>query len=75
MNIVKEADANLILKIINNAGEPLETKEIENLAKKLTRVKILYRLNQLRAEGLIKGKQIGSGKGTWIWWKNNMEKR
>jgi hypothetical protein len=53
----------------------LETLEIQNKLKKITRVKILYRLNQLRAEGLIHGKQIGSGKGTWIWWKNNMEKR
>jgi DNA-binding Lrp family transcriptional regulator len=47
----------------------LETKEIGEKLKKISRVKILYRLNNLRAEGLIKGKQVGSGKGTWIWWK------
>jgi len=25
----------------------------------------------LRAEGLIKGKFVGPGKGVWIWWKKN----
>jgi repressor of nif and glnA expression len=72
MNFLKEHETSLILKIIENSSEPLETKEIESQAKKITRVKILYRLNNLRAEGLIKGKQIGSGKGTWIWWGKNL---
>ncbi|HZX44459.1 MAG TPA: hypothetical protein VFF28_02125 [Candidatus Nanoarchaeia archaeon] len=58
-----------ILDIITNAGEPLETREIELLLKGISRVKALYRLNNLRGEGLIKGKAVGSGKGTWIWWK------
>lgn len=57
-----------ILTILETALEPLETKEIEVLLKDSTRVKIFYRLNRLRGDGLIKGKQIGSGKGTWIWW-------
>lgn len=56
-----------ILKILAEAKEPLETKEIELLLKE-TRVKVLYRLNLLRGDGLIKGKPVGSGKGTWIWW-------
>ena len=25
----------------------------------------------LRAEGLIKGKFVGPGKGVWIWWKKD----
>ena len=58
-----------ILKIIDKSDEPLETKEIELILKKSTRVKVLYRLNNLRGEGKIRGKAIGSGKGTWIWWK------
>ena len=58
-----------ILDIINKAGEPLETKEIELILKNITRVKVLYRLNNLRGDGLIKGKPVGSGKGAWIWWK------
>jgi len=62
MNIIKEEDTQRILKILINSNEPLETKEIEEFDKKSTRVKILYRLNQLRAEGLIKGKQVGAGK-------------
>jgi len=63
------------LKVINNAEEPLETKEVEErvnkLIKDLTRTKLFYRLNNLRAEGLIKGKYVGPGKGVWIWWKKN----
>lgn len=58
-----------ILEIINSSNEPLETKEIENKLKNVSRSKILYRLNDLRGEGKIKGKSIGAGKGNWIWWK------
>lgn len=64
-----DKESKLILKLVNSAKEPLETKEIVEKLKKLSRSKILYRLNILRAEGLIKGKQIGSGKGAWIWWR------
>ena len=63
----------VVLKIITNAEEPLETKEVEELVKKslkdVTRTKLFYRLTMLRAEGLIKGKFVGPGKGVWIWWK------
>jgi len=58
-----------ILDILSNADEPLETKEIELILKNVTRVKTLYRLNNLRGDGIIKGKPVGSGKGCWIWWK------
>ncbi len=58
-----------ILKLVAQAHEPLETKEIEASLKKVTRVKVLYRLTMLRGDGLIKGKPVGSGKGTWVWWK------
>ncbi len=57
-----------ILKVIKQTKEPLETKEILSIAKG-TRIKALLRLHELRGEGLVKGKHIGSGKGTWIWWK------
>lgn len=65
-----------ILQLLQGAAEPLETKEIEiQLAgmplkdlKGITRIKVLYRLNLLRGDGAIKGKPVGSGKGTWIWW-------
>ena len=57
-----------ILQHIREAKEPLETKEIEAQVKE-TRIKVLYRLHYLRGDGLIKGKPVGSGKGTWIWWK------
>jgi len=64
--------ANVVLKIIQNSGEPLETKEIqerlESSIKNVTRTKLFYRLTNLRGEGLIKGKFVGPGKGVWIWW-------
>jgi adenine-specific DNA-methyltransferase len=64
------------LKVINSSDEPLETKEVEERVNKIiknsTRTKLFYRLNNLRAEGLIKGKFIGPGKGVWIWWKRNL---
>lgn len=59
-----------ILQIIQQAQEPLETREIEELLKGYTRTTILYRLSFLRGDGLIKGKQVGSGKRTWVWWKS-----
>jgi repressor of nif and glnA expression len=63
------------LKIINETNEPVETKEIEEMVKKsvkdVTRAKLFYRLNNLRGEGLIKGKFSGPGKGVWIWWKKD----
>lgn len=62
-----------ILKVLQETEEPLETKEIETLLaearlKDITRIKVLYRLNLLRGDGVVKGKPVGSGKGTWIWW-------
>jgi len=70
--------SNQILELINNSEEPLETKEIEEKIKgkikheSVTRTKIFYRLNNLRGEGLIKGKFIGSGKGVWVWWSSKL---
>ena len=70
--------SNQILELINTSEEPLETKEIEEKIKDkikhetVTRTKIFYRLNNLRGEGLIKGKFIGSGKGVWVWWSNKL---
>lgn len=63
----------VIADIVTKSSQPLETKEIhENLERavgKVSRSKLLYRLNDLRGEGEIHGKNIGSGKGVWIWWK------
>ena len=56
-----------ILEVVTQANEPLETAEILSIVGS-TRVKVLYRLNMLRGETRIKGKAVGSGKGTWIWW-------
>ena len=72
MRIQKDSTSQRILTYLAEASEPLETKEIEELLPKETRIKILYRLNLLRGDGLIKGKAVGSGKGCWIWWKLNL---
>ena len=63
-----------ILQLLEHASEPLETKEIEEVLSE-TRVKVLYRLNLLRGDGLIKGKAVGSGKGCWIWWSGSWRKQ
>jgi hypothetical protein len=64
------------LEIIQESNEVLETKEIlEKLlisSSDVTRTKLFSRLNNLRGEGLIKGKFVGSGKGVWIWWKKSL---
>ena len=57
-----------ILSILSTANEPLETTEVEKSFPSESRSKIMYRLNNLRGSGKLKGKQVGSGKGTWIWW-------
>jgi hypothetical protein len=68
-----------IAKIIRESDSPLETNEViegvnqEN--QNSSRSVILYRLNNLRALGEISGKQVGSGKGTWIWWYKQSKDR
>ena len=65
----------LALDLIRNSRDVLETKEIQDQAelkiKDITRTKLFSRLNNLRGEGLIKGKFVGPGKGVWIWWDND----
>ena len=58
-----------LIRVVNEASEPLETKEIEKKVPEATRSRIFNRLKNLRGEGTIKGKMVGAGKGTWIWWK------
>ena len=58
-----------LIKIINSADEPLETKEVESKLPTETRTKIVNRLRDLAVQGIIRGKTVGSGKGTWIWWR------
>jgi len=60
-----------LIEIINKASEPLQTKEIEAKLPTETRTKIINRLRDLAVKGEIKGKTVGSGKGTWIWWRKN----
>ena len=68
---LKDKTLETIITLINNSNEPLETREIEEKLPKETRTKILYRLRDLQGQGRIKGKMVGAGKGTWIWWRKN----
>jgi len=71
----KDALIRLALKIIEESNEVLETREIQEKIevsiKDVTRTKLFSRLNNLRGEGLIKGKFVGPGKGVWIWWSKD----
>ncbi len=66
----------VIRRVLKASREPLETKEIQEMVsakegRELTRSKLVYRLNNLRGEGEIRGKSVGSGKGVWIWWSES----
>ena len=71
MRIKRDKLSQKILELVSRADEPLETIEIIEAIKGSTRTMILYRLYKLRGESSIRGKQVGSGKGTWIWWLND----
>lgn len=60
-----------LIKVINEASEPLETKEIEKKIPAETRTKIVNRLRDSAVQGTIKGKMVGAGRGTWIWWRKD----
>lgn len=68
-----------IYNLVRSANEPLETEEVirhihSNVEKYASRNKVMYRLNNLRAEGKIAGKMLGSGKGVWVWWHRQQPK-
>lgn len=62
----------IIVRLLRSSAAPLETKDILDRARaekrKLTRAIVFKRLTTLRGDGVISGKQVGSGKGVWIWW-------
>lgn len=66
---------NCILQILDNAHTPLETREVEERVTQLvpssTRALVFKRLTNLRGDQAIRGTTVGSGKGTWIWWRTN----
>jgi DNA-binding Lrp family transcriptional regulator len=68
---ISDKIAEEITVLINQSSEPLETKEIELRLSSISRTKIFYRLKELRGDGIIRGKMIGAGKGTWIWWRKD----
>jgi repressor of nif and glnA expression len=74
---MRDKIAEEILKIINRSNMPLETKEVSERLQEVgnvSRSKLIYRLNNLRGDGEISGKSVGSGKGVWIWWRVENDK-
>jgi hypothetical protein len=67
----KDKLTDVLIKTIREANEPLETKEIVHRIGNETRAKIICRLSDLGIQGTIKGKRVGGGNGTWIWWKKD----
>jgi len=75
---MKEEELSRIIgEVVNAAREPLETTEVHvkvaeaaaGLVKGgVTRDLLMYRLFNLRGEGVIHGKKVGPAKGVWIWW-------
>jgi hypothetical protein len=66
--------AQKVLNTIFSSQTPLETKQIEDIVRDAiptTRTIIFKRLTDLRGDGVLRGKVVGSGKGTWIWWREN----
>lgn len=66
--------AQKVLDAIFISQTPLETKQIEEIVRNAipaTRTIIFKRLTDLRGDGKIRGKHVGSGKGAWIWWREN----
>ena len=65
----KEA-AKLVISILEGAGEPLTTREIEEKTRKLMVScpdKTPVFLNRLRLKGIIEG-QLSAQRRGWIWW-------
>ena len=59
-----------ILKLVNSSCHPLEKADIiKNTGS--TEIKVRYRLQDLRADGLIMGRKLNAGKGVWIFWRKN----
>lgn len=69
----KDEITKVIEKVVATSKEPLETKEVfektQQSLSDVSRSKVMYRLNDLRGQGEIFGKSVGSDKGVWIWWK------
>ena len=69
-SLSEEEAIELILSILNAAGKPLTTREIEEQTqKKLVQCpdKTPVFLNRLRLKGIVKGELSPERRG-WIWW-------
>ncbi|RLE47580.1 hypothetical protein DRJ25_02065 [Candidatus Woesearchaeota archaeon] len=58
-----------LASVIDSSLYPLETKEVTEQVPEFSREQVLRKLTVIWGDGVIKGKQVGSGKGVWIWWR------
>ena len=66
----REEAERFVLRVLENAGEPLTTREIEEVegrgGAKCPDAAPVF-LNTMRAKGLIQGK-VSKEKMGWVWW-------
>jgi hypothetical protein len=76
--VLKDRLTHDILQIIESSNVPLQTEEIVKQLQKnkpvVTRTKVIYRLQNLRAENLVGSRILDVGKGVWIWWNMSFQK-
>jgi hypothetical protein len=76
--VLKDRLTHDILQIIESSNVPLQTEEIVKQLQKnkpaVTRTKVIYRLQNLRAENLVGSRILDVGKGVWIWWNMSFQR-
>ena len=68
LNVSDDALAADIERFVIKAEGPVGTKEVEAAFPDAKRSKVLYRLQELRAQGRIKGRMMPGGRGSWVFW-------
>jgi predicted transcriptional regulator len=66
----REEAADLVLRVLKEAGRPLTTREVQaEVEKKLVRCpdSTVVFLNRLRTKGIIRGERSKERRG-WVWW-------
>jgi len=65
--------AEFIVSLLNKAGRPLTTREVQESAEKALIQcpdSTVVFLNKLRLKGIVKG-ELSKEKRSWIWWVEN----
>ena len=68
LNVSDDELAADIERFVIKAEGPVGTSEIEAAFPDAKRSKVLYRLQELRAQRRIRGRMVAGGRGSWIWY-------